>query len=183
MERQLEEVLVKRCRNGETEAFGPLVQIYRRRLYSYLLRMCNDKDLADDLFQEVLIKVWKGIKVYNEENKFSSWLFTIAHNVLLDNYRKNKKEKYFVEYEKAEPLESPDNVHEIIENKESANCILKEVAKIPASQREVFLLRENLGLTFKEIAELRKEPINTVLSHMHYAVKKIKKALEEKNAI
>lgn len=144
--------------------------------------MCTDRDLSDDLFQETLIKTWKGIRNYNDQNKFSSWLFTIAHNVIWDNFRKNKKQKMFSDIENIEPISSKENLQNEIENRETVILVQQKLNRLPAGQREVFLLREYSGLSFKEIAELRNEPINTVLSHMRYAVKKIKKALEAENA-
>lgn len=170
-----ESILIERCRNGESAAFGQLVKLYRKKLFSYLYRFSGDKNLSEDIFQEILIKVWRSLPKYNEQNKFSSWLFSIAHNTTLDMLRKKHKDKMFDEMENAEEIPGNGNPHSILIEKESEEKLLKAIEILPVKQREVFLLRINGELTFKEIAEITGEPLNTVLSHMHYSIKKIKK--------
>ena len=70
-----EQALIEKCRNGESASFGPLIMNYKRQLFSYLFRLSGNREEAEDLFQETLIKAWKGIKRYSEQQKFSSWLF------------------------------------------------------------------------------------------------------------
>ncbi|MEW6194990.1 MAG: sigma-70 family RNA polymerase sigma factor [Bacteroidota bacterium] len=170
-----ESILIERCRAGESVAFGPLIKLYRKQLYSYLYRFGGDKNLAEDLFQETLIKVWRSLPKYNEQNKFSSWLFSIAHNTAMDALRKKQKNKLLNDLEDTELIPGRSNPHDELIYKETAESISKVVDLLPVKQKEVFLLRINGELTFKEIAEITGEPLNTVLSHMHYSVKKIKK--------
>ncbi len=171
-----ERTLIEKCRNGETTAFGPLIKIYRKQLFSYLLRLSGNREDAEDLFQETLIKGWRGIKKYSEQQKFSSWLFTIAHNTAMDKLRKRNKETMITETEPDELSHTSDPYKELI-GKEIRNKIQKAVELLPFKQKEVFLLRINSGMSFKEIAQTTNEPLNTVLSHMHYSVKKIKRFL------
>lgn len=177
-----ESILIERCRKKESAAFGPLIKLYRKQLYSYLYRLGGDKNLAEDLFQETLIKVWRSLPKYNEQNKFSSWLFSIAHNTAIDALRKKQKERFFDDLENAELLPGRSNPHIELVGKEAEEKISRAVDRLPVKQKEVFLLRINGELTFKEIAEITGEPLNTILSHMHYSVKKIKKIIGIDNA-
>jgi RNA polymerase sigma-70 factor (ECF subfamily) len=154
------------------------MQGYRRQLFSYLLRLCGDKMTAEDLFQETLIKAWNGIKTYNEQNKFASWLFSIAHNVALDHLRSSSIRKSS-SLEESYEYSDGNNPHKSFEEKESYKMIMDAVNDLPNKQKNVFLLRQHGGLSFKEIAKEMDQPLNTVLGHMHYAVSKIKKKLSE----
>ena len=86
----LENQLIDKCQAGDGEAFRQLISNYRNKLFGYLWRFSDSRIAAEELFQETLIKTWNGIRKYNHKEKFSSWLFTIAHNVAVDNLRKIK---------------------------------------------------------------------------------------------
>lgn len=174
----LEKELIQKCRLNSESAFEKLMQKYRTQLFSYLLRFCGNKMAAEDLFQETLIKVWKGLKSYNEQNKFSSWIFSIAHHVAMDHLRSTsiRKTSYLNDsYE----FSDADNPHKNFVEKESYKMIMDAVNELPDNQKDVFLLRQHGGLSFKEIADEMNQPLNTVLSHMRYAVSKIRKRLSE----
>jgi RNA polymerase sigma-70 factor (ECF subfamily) len=175
-----EQNFIKKCRSGDASAFGPLIQIYRRQLFSYLFKLSGERTQAEDLFQETLIKTWKGIKKYNEQQKFSSWLFTIAHNVAMDNLRKRKRDEAIIDFEPDE-FKSESNPHNELVKNENKAMIEKAVYNLSTKQKEVFYLRIYGEMTFKEISTMTNEPINTVLSHMNYSIKKIKKALGREN--
>jgi RNA polymerase sigma-70 factor (ECF subfamily) len=175
-----EQVLIERCRSGDSSAFGLLIKNYRRQLFSYLFKLSGDRTQAEDLFQEMLIKTWKGIKKYNEQQKFSSWLFTIAHNAAMDNIRKRKRDEAVSDVE-PDKLKSESNPLRDIVNNETKQLLEKAVLKLSSKQKDVFLLRIYSQMSFKEIAEISGEPVNTVLSHMNYAVKKIKIELGKNN--
>lgn len=172
----LENRLIEQCREGDRAAFGDLVKLYRRQLYSYLIKMSGDRTAAEDLFQDTLIKVWNGIKKYDDRQKFSSWLFSIAHNCSIDYLRKRKLAmNTFVELK--EDSARAKDMHDIIVTKELKEKIDRTVDMLPEKQKQVFVMRQFSDLSFKEISKIMNEPLNTVLSHMHYAVKKIKIAL------
>jgi RNA polymerase sigma-70 factor (ECF subfamily) len=175
--------LIEKSRNGDSAAFSILINNYRRQLLGYLWKLCGNKDTTEDLFQDTLIKVWRGIKKYNERNKFSSWLFSIAHNTAMDNLRKNRVREAVVYTDKFYDGKTNGDPHGEVVADELKRLIENAVSTLPQNQKRVFLLRQHCKMTFKEIAELLDEPLNTVLSHMNYAVKKIKKALRQANAI
>lgn len=167
---------------GDTAAFGPLIKIYKNRLFSYLFKISGEKKLAEDLFQETLIKVWKGFSNYSEQSKFSSWLFSIAHNTAMDSIRKNNREKIVEAVEEPDIFAGNSNPLKDIVSKETTQIISNAVDKLSPKQKEVFMLRVHGELTFKEISVLTGESLNTVLSHMHYSVKKLRKILRFENA-
>ena len=90
MGKLLEYQLILRSKQGDASAFGALIKDYRKQLFTYLLKICNNRTTAEDLFQDTLIRVWSGLPNYNEQNKFSSWLFSIAHNTAMDSFRRKK---------------------------------------------------------------------------------------------
>ncbi|MGE5400273.1 MAG: RNA polymerase sigma factor [Syntrophothermus sp.] len=183
MENKLEHQLIERCRKGESQAFSQLIKLYRRQLYSYLWRLCGSRGLADDVFQDTLIKVWKGIDRYDHKDKFSSWLFSIAHNVAIDALRKYKVRSNIIHTDEIHLYGTDSNPCSELIGAELQEIMGEIVNNLPEKQKQVFLLREHGDMTFKEIAELINEPLNTVLGHMHYAVEKIKRALRKKDAI
>ena len=174
----LEKELIKKCRHNNEAAFGELMQRYRKQLFSYLFRICGNRMAAEDIFQDTLIKVWKGLRSYNEQNKFSSWLFSIAHNAAMD-YLRNSSIRKSSSLEESYELPDDNNPHKNFEEKESYQMIMDAVNELPDKQKNVFLLRQHGGMSFKEIATEMDQPLNTVLGHMHYAVSKIRKKLSE----
>jgi RNA polymerase sigma-70 factor (ECF subfamily) len=129
---------------------------------------------AEDLFQETLIKVWKGFNSYNEQNKFSSWLFSIAHNVAVDSIKSRSVRNTQTAMDVIINYSDENNPHKKLVIQETRTMILSAVDSLTSKQKEVFLLRLHSGMQFKEIAKLTKQPLNTVLGHMHYAVSKIR---------
>lgn len=173
--------LIEKCKSGDGEAYRILMNSFRRKLYGYLWRFSDSEETAEELFQETLIKVWKGIKKYNEHQKFSSWLFTIAHNTALDSLRKRKIKNSFTTLDEINYNQNLNNPADEMIIKETIEMINNSINTLSHKQKTVFLLRQHGNLTFKEIAETTNESINTVISHMHYAVKKIKKQIEKEN--
>ncbi|MBK7981077.1 MAG: RNA polymerase sigma factor [Ignavibacteriae bacterium] len=177
----LENELLEKCSNGDGIAFKRLINIYRIQLFGYLWRFSSSRFEAEEMFQETLIKVWKGFKKYDHRQKFSSWLFTIAHNVAMDQLRKRKTDTAAISIQENLEIENDKRPDEELINKEKIEIINRTVENLPEKQKSVFLLRQHGELTFKDIAEILNEPLNTVISHMHYAVKKIKKQLAYEN--
>ena len=170
--------LIKMSMGGDHKAFSMLVKIYKNKLFGYLIKICGNREAASDLLQDVLIKCWNGMRNYNEQNKFASWLFSIAHNTAVDAIRKNKIKSVEISSEEIEYGNSSDNPYNTVIHNETKMIIERIVNELPQKQKEVFLLRTHGGMTFKEISDLMKQPLNTVLSHMHYAVKKLRKELK-----
>ena len=168
---------------GDAEALGGLVDKYKRPLFGFILRFSDGREEADEIFQEVWVRAIKNMNRYRHENLLS-WLFRIAHNLMIDRARCRKP---FISLdtpvsEDGIPLGEqipaarlgPDDEtggHELGLRIEAA------AAQLPLEQREVFWLRMHADLSFKEIAKIQKCSINTALARMQYAVSKLRKEL------
>ena len=178
----LESILIKRCQDREAEAFAPLINMYKQQLFSYLIRRTMNRETAEDLFQEILIKIWKNLPKYQNKEKFGSWVFSIAHNLTVDSFRKKTVRSLISQTEGLEEMGHADSPLEKVEKDEQRKMLSNALLQLSEKQKEVFLLRQHGEMTFKEIAAFTNQPINTVLSHMNYAVKKLKRVLRKENA-
>ena len=177
--------LVKAFKEGDTGALDELIGRYKERLYAYLLRLSRDRDAADDLLQEVFIKVVKRIDSYGEREKFSAWLFTVAHHAAMDHFRsgsRRREESLDTQGEDrtplAETLSSPEpGPDKLLEDAERAAVLQAAFDRLSSEQREIFLMRHYSGLSFKEIAEILGVPIGTVLARMSRAMAKMRSEL------
>lgn len=169
--------LIKQWRQGDEKAFEDLYNRWRRPLYSYLNKMVpGQSSLVDDLYQKTWIKIINKVPKYKEQSKFASWLFRIAHNTAIDYFRRESKMN---SVELNEEITGAEKAPWEDEEKELLHRKLEEcIQYLSDEQREVVLLRQK-GISFKEIAEIQGDGLNTVLGRMHYAVKKLRKMLME----
>ncbi len=167
------ENLVAGLKAGKNDAYDQFEREYGDRLRSFCGRLVGGADAAD-VVQEVFIRVHRSIERYEPRGKFESWLFTIANNLSLDFLRRKRPEP-------TETIEMVGRVgpHDHASHRELQEALMAEVDRLPAEQREVFLLREKSGLSFREIAEKLDCPLNTALGRMHYAMDHLRKALKE----
>ena len=173
-----DEVLVRLYTEGNNSAFDTLLKRYEKKVFSYLLYSVKNQELAEDLFQDVFIKIVVRIKngQYAENGKFASWLMRIVHNHLIDHYRTTPSEKIISNDSSEVDLFNNADIA-INENREQEMIdqqTLREVkdliAKLPENQREVLMMRVYDELSFKEIAEKTNCSINTALGRMRYAI-------------
>lgn len=172
-------------RQGHVEALGKLVEHYRRPLYAFLYKMLEGRPGdADEIFQEVWFRVIKNVDRY-EDQSFLSWMFRIAHNLIIDRVRRQRptigmdegrEEGLALEERLPSPRLTPDGE---AAGRDVGRRIAAAVARLPREQREVFLLRTEADIPFKEIAKMQKTSINTALARMHYAVLKLRDELRE----
>ena len=170
-------------RKGRTEALGRLVEHYRRPLYAFIYKMTENGTDADEIFQEVWFRAIKNVERY-EDQSFLSWLFRIAHNLIIDRARRARPtvdlgaggdDGLALEERLASPRMGP--VDEAA-GRDLGRRIAAAVHRLPEEQREVFLLRTEGDVPFKEIAKIQKTSINTALARMHYAVLKLRQELQ-----
>ncbi len=172
----LTEDLINKAKSGDQYAFSLLFKKWKNQLTSYVFKLINNREDVNDIIQEILIKTWKNLNKFNGDEKFASWLFTIAHNTCLD-YLRSHKNNLINNVENFDDYDECYLPSDILIQKELLETVNKIVENLPVKQKNVFLLRNDAELSFKEIAEITNEPLNTVLSHMNYAMKKIKKEL------
>ncbi len=172
---------------GDQTAIEELINRHRSKVYTYILLTIKDQQLAEDLFQETFIKVIQSLRrgKYRDNGRFLSWVIRIAHNLIIDHFRKEKQmnavsnDDSEVDLFNSKKL-SDDNIEEIIINSQIKTEIRSLINELPDDQREVVLLRHYGELSFKEIADQTGVSINTALGRMRYALINLRKLIREK---
>lgn len=185
-----DEVLMLRYKEGDLEAFEILLERYQQPLFTFVLRFCNDYHQAEDLVQEVFLRLIKSAKNYEPKAKFSTYIYTFAHNICVDNFRRGKKRKTTslsqpIDVEQELTLEDTvkderANPEKDYRQKSLEKALQEAVSELPEEQREVFLLREQMNLPFDEIARVVGCLPSTAKSRMRYALQSIRTKLEKR---
>ena len=187
---EADEDLMVKYQQGEVRAFEVLLTRHRKPVYNFVLRYVGDKETAEDLLQETFMRVIKGADAYKRQAKFTTWLYTIARNLCVDQTRRRKHRKHA---SLDAPMAADDDsgtLLDVIPSKEMGSdrkSVNKElyarmqgaIGALSEEQREVFLMREFLDMPFKQIAEVVGVPENTVKSRMRYALEKLRLDLDE----
>ena len=175
---------------GDRSAISELIERHSRRVRSYIGMMVKDDAVADDIFQETFIKAVKVIDEggYTDSGKFLSWILRIAHNRVLDHFRREKSSRQLNEkdagYDVLGTLRFAENtVEDNIVHNELMETVRRLVEELPEDQREVVRLRYYSKLSFQEIAEQTEVSINTALGRMRYALINLRRMIKEKNII
>ncbi len=182
-------LLVKNYIAGDENALSVLINRHQSKIYGFIYSKLADRDMADDVFQDTFIKVIKTLKSnsYNEEGKFLPWVMRIAHNLIVDHYRKNKKMPMLRETEEFSIFNILTDSSPTIEGLIISDVIEKDLQKLilelPNDQKEVLMMRIYQDLSFKEISEITGVSINTALGRMRYAVINMRKIIEKNNII
>ena len=181
-----DEELLAAYQQGDAGAFELLLRRHRAPLFTFLLRMLGDRERAEDLAQETFLRIVKGAQAWEQRARFQTWLFTIARNLCVDQSRRDRFRRTG-SLDETGPDGEPPMVDSVpsrdidpARGAESARLrpVLQEaLLALPVEQREVFILREQAGVPFKEIAELVGVNENTVKSRMRYALEGLRKAL------
>jgi RNA polymerase sigma-70 factor, ECF subfamily len=187
---EADEALMLAYQKGDVRAFEILLTRHRKPVFNFILRFVGSPELAEDLLQETFLRVIKGAARYERKAKFTTWLYTIARNLCVDQSRRAK-------HRKAQSLDAPmskssesgtlldvvpgqDMPSDRVAISEQLHHKIHEaLANLSEEQREVFLMREFLDMPFKEIAEVVGVPENTVKSRMRYALEKLRLELDE----
>jgi len=182
-------LLVRQYLAGNESSFEILVRKHKDRVYGYIKMMVKDGQLAEDIFQEVFIKAVTTMKKgkYNEEGKFLPWIMRIAHNMVIDTFRKNKRYPTVdggPDFDIFNIIKDEDkNVDEVLVEEQIHSDIKRLIEFLPEDQRTVLTLRHYSGMSFKDIAEETNVSINTALGRMRYALINLRKLIEEHNVI
>ncbi len=180
--------LVGLYKQGDNTAFEVLLMRYRTKVYAYILQIVRDRELAEDIFQDTFIKAIVTIQQgrYFESGKFLGWINRIAHNLIIDHFRKEKNENTVsadaYEYDILNNNTHVDlSVEDILSNEQVLADVVKMVNFLPDVQQEVVRMRFFEELSFKEIAEKTDVSINTALGRMRYALLNMRKMATEKD--
>ena len=163
-----DEELVVLYAEGNNAAFDVLLNRYKSSIHSYIYFIVHNKDLTEDIFQETFVKVIMTIKQgrYTENGKFKAWITRIAHNLIIDNFRQERKL-------------CDGTIEDNIVRRQVLSDVKKLVKHLPDSQREVLEMRYYQDLSFKEIADITGVSINTALGRMRYAILNMRRMAEE----
>ena len=169
--------LVKLYQEGSCKAFEILLSRYKSKVYTYIFLIVRDRELAEDFFQDTFIKAIATIQQgrYVESGRFLGWINRIAHNLIIDYYRREKNENTFssssMEYDIMNNVKlSEKSVEDVLSNEQVLSDVVRLVDYLPESQQEVVRMRFFEDLSFKEIAEKTNVSINTALGRMRYAL-------------
>lgn len=177
--------LLSQYKEGNEEAFEELLNRHKNRVFTTIYVIVKDQYLAEDLMQEVFIKAIRTIKSgkYNEEGKFLPWILRIAHNLAIDQFRKEKRYPTIVMEDGSNIFNSLDFSEESFEDaqiKQDTYSLLKSYIKeLPDAQREVLVMRHYMQMSFQEIADATDVSINTALGRMRYALINLRKKLKQ----
>lgn len=178
-----DEMLVDMYIKGNDNAFDVLMKRYESKVYSYIYYSVKNQELAEDLFQEVFMKIIVHLRSgkYQENGKFYAWVMRVAHNLIIDTFRKDIDEKIISNDETEQDLFNDpslavnDNREQEMIKEQMVSDIKELIAKLPESQRQVLLMRYYEDMSFKEIAQKTNCSINTALGRMRYALINLKK--------
>jgi RNA polymerase sigma-70 factor (ECF subfamily) len=182
-------ILVKNYVGGDENALAALINRHQSKIYGFIYSKISDRDVSDDIFQDTFIKVIKTLKsnAYNEEGKFLPWVMRIAHNLIVDHFRRNKKMPMFRETEEFSIFsimsDNSPNIESQIITAQVESDLQKLIDELPEDQKEVLIMRMYQDLSFKEISELTGVSINTALGRMRYALMNLRKVIEKHNII
>ncbi|MDE6383918.1 MAG: sigma-70 family RNA polymerase sigma factor [Paramuribaculum sp.] len=184
-----DEQLVAAYSNGDNQAFDTLLRRHQGRIYSYILSVVKNADVANDLFQETFMKAITTIKQgrYAESGKFLAWISRIAHNLIIDYYRQEKSENLV----SADDIASYDvlnrrdlcdvNIEDCMVRDQISEDVRRLIEALPESQREVLKMRYYGDMSFKEISDKTNVSINTALGRMRYAIMNMRRIAQENN--
>ena len=174
---------------GHESALEKLIRRHKSRVFAYILMIVKEKELAEDLFQDTFIKVINTIRSgqYKEEGKFIQWVMRIAHNLIIDHFRKAKRIPTIGnsdEYDIFDRVKIPvESVEELLITEQIHKDVKKLIEYLPKEQKEVLVMRHYGDMSFKDIAEVTNVSINTALGRMRYALINLRKLVSEKEII
>ena len=182
-------VLVRNYMDGSEAALSKLITRHQHRIYSFIFSKVFDRDVAEDIFQDTFIKVINTLKKgkYNEEGKFLPWVMRIAHNLVIDHFRRNKRMPKFDnsgDFNIFSVLSDSDlNIETQIIKDQIENDVKELIKELPEDQLEVLTMRIYKDMSFKEISERTGVSINTALGRMRYALINLRKIIEKHNLV
>ena len=170
---------------GNSQSFEVLINKHKNKIYAFILSKIRNRDLAEDIFQDTFIKVINSLQKgkYNEEGKFLPWVMRIAHNLVIDHFRKSNKMRTIAPTDDFDIFDiihdDSKNVEENIVNEQIHKDLRKLIEHLPEDQKEVLKMRYYAELSFKEISESTGVSINTALGRMRYALINLRKLIDK----
>ncbi len=190
MEVQIEDsVLIRSYVNGDERALETLINRHNQRISSFIYSKINDRGITEDIFQDTFIKVIRTLKrgTYSEEGKFFPWVMRIAHNLIIDHFRKSSRMPMYDGSDSFNVFsvmgdEKLNAENQLIKNQIDSDLSIL-IEELPEDQKEVLLMRIYKDMSFKEISENTGVSINTALGRMRYALINLRKIINENNIV
>ncbi len=185
----LDDNLVNEFIDGNQQSFTQLVERHKHSIYRFILQRVRNSALAADLTQEVFVKLFQNVHLYQQTGKLKSWLFRIAQNLAIDTFRKKNRATILSfdqegtatgesENLKNELIDTSTNLAEKVEFQEIQDFIEKALIELPEEQRNAFLFAQIQGMHYQEIAKIQNCPVGTVKSRVHQALTKVRNVLK-----
>lgn len=182
--------LVQAYANGNNAAFDTLLNRHQKSAFNYIFHIVKDEDLANDIFQETFVKAITVIRQgrYEDNGKFGAWINRVAHNLIIDHFRRNKSENTVSsDNEDCDILNDKELCEQSIEDTLVSSQLTKDlrrlVHELPEAQRQVLMMRIYRDMSFKEIAEETGVSINTALGRMRYALRNMRRLADERRLL
>ena len=182
-------VLVSNYIQGNEAALATLIEKHKQKIYSFIYSKVYDRDVTEDIFQDTFIKVIRTLKrgKYNEEGKFLPWVMRIAHNLVIDYFRKNNRMPKFDNTDEFNIFsvisDSSLNAEKSIIKSQVEKDVQRLIEELPEDQKQVLVMRMYKDMSFKEISENTGVSINTALGRMRYALINLRKVIEKHNIV
>jgi RNA polymerase sigma-70 factor (ECF subfamily) len=182
-------VLVSNYIKGDEQSLSILIKRHKQKIYSFIYSKVFDRDITEDVFQDTFIKVIRTLKLgkYNEEGKFLPWVMRIAHNLVIDHFRKNNRMPKFDNSNDFNIFsvlsDSSLNIEKTIIKDQVEEDVKRLIEELPEDQKEVLVMRMYNDMSFKEISENTGVSINTALGRMRYALINLRKVIDKHNIV
>ena len=182
-------VLVRNYIDGAESALATLITRHKQKIYSFIYSKVLDRDVTEDIFQDTFIKVIRTLKLgkYNEEGKFLPWVMRIAHNLVIDHFRKNSRMPKFDNNQEFNIFsvisDSGLNAEKTIIKEQVEQDVRRLIEELPEDQKQVLVMRIYNDMSFKEISENTGVSINTALGRMRYALINLRKVIDKHNIV
>ncbi|PKG52881.1 MULTISPECIES: RNA polymerase sigma factor [Olleya] len=182
-------ILVSNYIKGDESSLEILIKRHKQRIYSFIYSKVFDRDIAEDVFQDTFIKVIRTLKrgKYNEEGKFLPWVMRIAHNLVIDHFRKNNRMPKFDNSGDFDIFsvisDNSLNAEKVMVKEQVEADVRRLIDELPEDQKEVLVMRMYNDMSFKEISERTGVSINTALGRMRYALINMRKVIEKHNIV
>jgi RNA polymerase sigma factor (sigma-70 family) len=181
-EKATDQALMQAVREGDVEKLGTLFERHSAQLFNFLLHLTGDRQLSEDLVQEVFVRLLKYRHTYRGESQFTTWMFQIARNARIDHFRRSPREDASIEDHVQEFVSLTPTPAENAEKREDLRRLLDAISRLSEERREVLLLRGFHGLKFEEIAAALKCSVNTIKGRAFRAIRELRVSLHQSNS-
>lgn len=172
-----EGLIIRKAQEGDMDAFGKLISMYKKAVFNMCLRMLGSREEADDASQEVFIKIYKGLRTYNGQNRFSTWALKVASNTCIDIIRKRKVQTVNIDDYELCSESSPENSYISFETKKDIEAAVK---KLPEKYRIMIVYYHFMNLSYQEICDILNEPMTIVKNRLYRARLMLRDSLYER---